>query len=127
MIDVIVLPTQEDQMRASNGRAPENSLMFEFATLKEVEAFNDGIGAVNDAVEYEILKETKKKLILEIAGDEIDIPFNTEAEKNAFMKGLETGDGWNSPGVYWADNDAEEFARIMALVSKAEETPAPKV
>ena len=120
MPKVIVLPTGEDHADFKTGRRPNNHLERSFATDAEAKSYEDGIGAVNDLVEYAILKDKGFGLTVKIAGESIDIVFDSVAEKDAYKQGLEDGDGFNSPRVLL--EGSEEFSSAEALLAPS---PAP--
>lgn len=119
---VIVLPSQEDQLEFENGEKPNNHYDHTFETTKELDRYVEGMEALDDLVEYEIVHEKELKLTVKLDRERIKRSFKTVAEKDAFKLGLEDGDGWKRPQIIREDD--LEFEEIVALIDVS---PAPSV
>lgn len=121
MTKFAILPTQEDQSLFAQGRRPENILMFEgYATEAEMQSFRDGMDAVADQVEYEIVEDRGLEIDLDTDGDVATVRFESEATKAAYVAGLEAGEGYAGPEIHV--EGTPEYETIAAFDAQ---TPAP--
>lgn len=117
MPKIIVFPTSEDQAAFRAGKPPENHFEHGFETDAEASAYVDGLEAVGDLVEHEILEETELTLEVDIDGDVVSASFASVAEKQAYAMGLDDGDGFVAPQAI-RETDAE-FDAASALLPQA--------
>lgn len=121
-IRVCILPTQYDIIDFRQGRRPENILVREFASAAEVQAYEDGIDAIDD--QYDRLEEIRvvgSKVIHSHRSEDPEIEgllrvaeqaFATPAEAAAFCLGIADADGYAAPLL--VDDTDERFAQLLA-------------
>lgn len=116
MLKIIVVPTQEEQAKIQNGKEPDVSNIFdrEFKTEKELSSYIEGLEALPDLAEFDILKDKGLRVTIDFDGTKSDIDFDSVEEKNAYLEGLEDADGWKSP-VHYRENE-EEYAVLRELL-----------
>jgi hypothetical protein len=125
MPSVIVILTRESQAELAQGKTPETIEMVSYDTQEEIEAFVNGMEAVDGLSEYEVPAEGETWIDLDTDGGTTRIDFLSPAEKSAYMYGLEKADGFDSPAIYSADDDG--YPRLVEIVAAREAAPAPTI
>jgi len=99
MPSVIVIPTAEEQVKIASGQEPDVSNIFsrEFDTVEELQSYIEGLEGLPDCMEYDIVRDHGLTIEVSFDGGEKSITFPNEAEKKAYVSGLQDADGWVSP------------------------------
>ena len=121
-IRIFVLPTQYDIIDFRQGRRPENIIVRDFDSAAEVQAYEDGINAIDD--QYDRIQDLKvigSKVIHSHRSEDPDADsvtrkaekeFATAAEAAAYSKGLDDAEGCAAPLLIDADDD--RFEQLQA-------------
>jgi hypothetical protein len=124
MTTLYILPTQDDQTAFADGRTPGNMLTATFDTPVEVAAYVQGVEICYGLAEVEVVEQLGAKLVLEVDGEETTVEFATQDEVAAFEKGLDDGDGFESPAIFKeGDDDYEKVAALHDVIYPP--APAP--
>lgn len=102
MPKIIVLPATQDQAAFAAGRKPANCFVRCFGTKEEAVSYREGVLAVSNQAEYEILDESAslRCMMLDIDGDEVQVSFKSVLEMEAYKLGLKDGKGFDSPRFF---------------------------
>lgn len=122
-IRVVNLPAREDIESFRNGTVPLNHFMHDFSTPAEAGSYKDGVGSMNDLGYHEIISSNGLALEVDFDGDVVTIAFGTREEKDAYLMGIEDGDGFIEPMVIREDEDPELFTKMLALVNRSSPSP----
>jgi hypothetical protein len=102
---VFLLPTQEDIAEMEAGRYPANVLLREFDTAQELVAYAEGVGAIEDENdELEEMERQGKAVLIGRNGSVERYDFGTEAQAEAFRRGVDDAEGFRSPLLIGRDD-----------------------
>lgn len=123
MPTIIVVSTSEDQAKIAKGIDPDVSNMYSryFETELEARAYQDGLNSLPDCISSEILEDNGLKMLISFAGEEKNIEFSNDAEKIAYLDGLDDADGFVSPAIY--EEGDEGYEALLNLISSQQMSP----
>jgi hypothetical protein len=121
---VFVLPTREDVAIFETGGKPGNVLWREFDTHQELACYICGIEHIEDEFdEIDHLERKGKTVIVGRSEGRDRHDFETEADAEAFMQGVNDADGFHAPKLI--DREDEGFARLADLGHAPSAGPRP--
>jgi hypothetical protein len=125
MFRIIVIPTLEDQAVFVQGKEPKTIISRTFLSEIEINSYVDGLEAVWDQSEYDILDEKPLSILTvfdsEDSEDGTRLYFSSKRAKLAYKQRLTDGDGFTAPLFFRSDqqDDLISFNALITLIDKA--------
>lgn len=120
----ILLPTMSDVCALESGARPHNMLEREFESKAELDAYRDGLDAIEDEEsDVERLAVHDRTVKLCIDGEHSTRTFDSPAAARAYAQGVEDAEGFRAPLLITEDDP--RFQNVQSFVAASQSTSRP--